>query len=501
MDPVILEKLENCQSLPSLPAVAYQVIEHTKCNDSDSALIANILEKDPALAAKVVALSNSAANMGAMKINSVKDAITRIGLDMTMTLALSFSFAKAMYDKQINTMDHQTFWRRALVSGVLGRVLASKMGQVKPERFFLAGLIQDIGILAFNEIEAERYGALFHNAKKHSELVKLEQKEFSTDHAELGAWLLANWGMPDFYVDLVKNSHNVINGDTDIDKQIVNISGNFAELWVQKDPEHVMSQLIKNNNKCRHFNTKEISDIVDEVSNQLPALNAVFETDVKTPFSIGYLIEEAKQLLVVHNMKLIGDLTKAQKEITEAKANEAQLQEQLKKDILTNVFNRAYIGVVSDRAFKYSSDNNCPLSVMFLDIDHFKQVNDRYGHQAGDIALKQFAKTLVTASGKGCYVGRYGGEEFVILMPCITSDLAMIIAKKVREILQKNPVQIDHGIKVPISASVGIATYIPGQYEFSSAEHLMDAADKTMYQAKKNGRDQALIFNETHLYR
>jgi len=77
----------------------------------------------------------------------------------------------------------------------------------------------------------------------------------------------------------------------------------------------------------------------------------------------------------------------------------------------------------------------------------------------------------------------------------------MIIAKKVREILQKNPVQIDHGIKVPISASVGIATYIPGQYEFSSAEHLMDAADKTMYQAKKNGRDQALIFNETHLYR
>ncbi|MFG1489534.1 HDOD domain-containing protein, partial [Oceanospirillum sp. HFRX-1_2] len=108
MDPVLQDKLENCQTLPSLPAVAYQVIEHAKRSDTDSALIAGILEKDPALSAKVVALSNSAANMGARTIDSVKDAITRIGLDMTMTLALSFSFAKAMYNSQTNTMDHQT---------------------------------------------------------------------------------------------------------------------------------------------------------------------------------------------------------------------------------------------------------------------------------------------------------------------------------------------------------------------------------------------------------
>ncbi|OOV86902.1 sensor domain-containing diguanylate cyclase [Oceanospirillum linum] len=494
MDPVILEKLENCQSLPSLPAVAYQVIEHAKCNDSDSALIASILEKDPALAAKVVALSNSAANMGAMTINSVKDAITRIGLDMTMTLALSFSFAKAMYDKQINTMDHQLFWRRALVSGVLGRVLASKMGQVKPERFFLAGLIQDIGMLAFNEIEAERYGVLFHSAKEHSELVKFEQKEFSTDHAKLGAWLLANWGMPDFYVNLVRNSHNAINKDTHIDEQIVIFSGDFAELWVHKEPSLAMGHLIKKNNKCRLFSTKEISAIVDEVSSQLPVLNEIFATDVKTPFSISRLIEDAKQILVDRNMKLIGDLDKARKDASETKASEEQLKEQLKKDILTNVFNRAYIEIISDRAFRHSSDNSCPLSVMFLDIDHFKQVNDRYGHQSGDIALKQFAKTLVKASGKGCYVGRYGGEEFVIIMPGMAADRAMAIATKIRNILRKNPLQVSQSVKLPISASIGIATFTPGQHEFSSAEHLMDAADKTMYQAKKSGRDRALIF-------
>ncbi|WP_086479386.1 sensor domain-containing diguanylate cyclase [Oceanospirillum sanctuarii] len=494
MDPVLLEKLENCKTLPSLPAVAYQVIEHAKRSDTDSALIAGILEKDPALAAKVVALSNSAANMGARTIDSVKDAITRIGLDMTMTLALSFSFAKAMYDSQTNTMDHQSYWRRCLVSGVLGRVLACKMGQIKPERFFLAGLVQDIGMLALNEIEMDRYGVIFHSADNHSELAKFERSEFGTDHSEVGGWLLDHWGMPNFYVNLVKNSHRSAKEDLHIDEQIVIFSGHFAELWAQDEKPSVMSKLINESNKCKLFNTRQITEIVDEVSAQLPALNEIFETDVQTSFSVGQLIEDAKQQLVVRNMKLMQDLAKARSEASEAKASEEQLKEQLKKDILTGVFNRAYIESISAKAFKHSTENSRPLTVMFLDIDHFKQVNDRYGHQAGDTALKHFARTLVKAAGKGGYVGRYGGEEFVIVMPGVTTDIGLTIAERIRDFLHRNPIKVAAGIMIPICASVGIATHIPGQREFPTAERLMDAADKTMYQAKKSGRDRALVF-------
>lgn len=497
MDPLLLEKLENCKTLPSLPAVAYQVIEHAKRNDSDSALIAEILEKDPALAAKVVALSNSAANMGARTIDSVKDAITRIGLDMTMTLALSFSFAKAMYDSQTNSMDHQIFWRRSLVSGLLGRIIAKKLNQLKPERFFLAGLIQDIGMLAFNEVESDRYGVVFHSAENHSELAMFERSEFSSDHSEVGAWLLNHWGMPDFYVNLVKNSHKKPQKGLKQEEQVVIFSGHFADLWIAEERPSVMTRLMNEANSCKLFTNKDISDIVDQVSAELPALNEIFETDIKTPFTAGSLIEEAKEQLVVRNMKLMQDLAQARSEATEARANEEQLKEQLKKDILTGVFNRAYIESISARAFKHSNDNNRPLTVMFLDIDHFKQVNDRYGHQAGDIALKHFAKILRKAAGKGCYVGRYGGEEFVVIMPGVTTDIGLTIAERIRALLHDNPIKVAAGIMVPICASVGIATHIPGQKEFPSAERLMDAADKTMYQAKKNGRDRALVFGNT----
>lgn len=495
MDQVLLEKLENCKTLPSLPAVAYQVIEQSKRNDTDSALIAGILEKDPALAAKVVALSNSAANMGARTIDSVKDAITRIGLDMTMTLALSFSFAKAMYDSQTNTMDHESFWRRSLVSGVLGRVLAKKLKQEKPERFFLAGLVQDIGMLALNEVEMDRYGVIFHSAANHNELAEFERSQFNCDHSEVGAWLLAHWGMPAFYVNLVKNSHRSANKDLPAEEKIIIFSGHFAELWVHEQKPDLMSRLISESDNCRLFTQREISEIVDEVSAQLPALNEIFETDLQTSFSAAQLIEDAKQELVVRNMRLMQDLAKAKSEASEAKANELQLKEQLKKDILTGVFNRAYIEAISEKAFKHSLQHSRPITVMFLDIDHFKQVNDRYGHQTGDTALRHFAKTLLSTAGKGGYVGRYGGEEFVIILPGVTTDTGLKMAKRIRESLEKNPITTPSGIRVPIRASVGIATHAPGQKEFSTISRLMAAADKTMYQAKKTGRDKALVFD------
>lgn len=494
MDSVLIRTLENCQTLPSLPAVAYQVIEQAKRSDSNSALIAGILEKDPALSAKVVALANSAANMSSRTIDSVQDAITRIGLDMTMTLALSFSFAKAMYSAQVNSMDHNLFWKRCLVSAVLGRVIATKLGQPKPDRFFLAGLIQDIGMLALNEIESDRYGVLFHSAADHQELAQFEKDDFATEHAAVGAWLLERWGMPDFYTSVVRSSHDKCTPSLKVEQKIIIFSSLFAELWVQGNGSDAMSTLMKKSRQCKLFSTQDITTIVNEVAEQLPALNSIFETNIQTDFSTANLIEDAKQQLVVRNMKLMQDLAQAKNDAAEAKASQEQLKDQLKKDILTGLYNRAYIETISARAFKHATDSTRPLTVMFLDIDHFKQVNDRYGHQAGDLALKHFARILVKATGKGSYVGRYGGEEFVVIMPGVTTDIGLTVAARIRDMLQKNPIKITNSVSLPICTSIGIACYIPRQKDFSSAESLLDAADKTMYKAKQSGRDRALVF-------
>lgn len=159
------------------------------------------------------------------------------------------------------------------------------------------------------------------------------------------------------------------------------------------------------------------------------------------------------------------------------------------------MYNRAYIENISAKAFEKVKTANIPLSVMFLDIDHFKQVNDRYGHQAGDLALKLFARILVQVTGKKCYVGRYGGEEFVVIMPGLTSDVALTLANRIREMLKGHPVKVSDNVRLTINTSIGIATQMPNaKNSFASAEALLDAADKTMYHAKNTGRDKALVF-------
>lgn len=495
MDSAFINRLENCQTLPSLPVVAMRVLEEAKKTSSDSRLISDILEKDPALSAKIVALSNSAANMPRTPIVTVRDAITRVGLEMTMTLALSFSFAKAMHNSNLNSMDHELFWRRCLLSAVICRTIAQELKLEKPERFFLAGLIQDIGMLAINELESDRYGVIYHSASNHNELTRYERAEFRVTHPEAGAWLLQRWGMPSFYVDLIKESHGACTAKSTPEEKCIYFSGRFAELWDHNERQELMSELINQSTQCRLFKTEEINQLVDRVTAQLPSVNQIFETNIRTEFTSGALIEEAKQLLVERNFALLQQLTQAKTEVAEAKAQQKNLQDQLKKDLLTGVFNRAYIESISDKAFEKVQSARIPLSVMFLDIDHFKQVNDRYGHHAGDLALKLFARILVQVSGKKCYVGRYGGEEFVVVMPGLTSDVALGLANRIREMLKNHPVKVAENVRLTINASIGIATQMPdAKSSFISAESLLDAADKTMYRAKNTGRDQALVF-------
>jgi len=495
MNQAFVEKLENCQTLPSLPIIAMQVIEHAKKDDSDSALIADILEKDPAMASKIVALANSAANFPRSPIVTVQDAITRMGLDMTMTLALSFSFAKAMHDCNMNSMDHEVFWRRCLVSGLAARTIARHLKLEKPERFFLAGLIQDIGMLAMNEIEPDRYGVVYHSAADHAQLYLFEKAEFGTTHAEAGAWLLDYWGMPEFYVDLIRESHTECDKSSSGETKSIAFACKYAELWVQDNAEEKMSFLISNSDKCQLFSNKEIAEIIDAITAQIPSINNIFETNIETDFSPAELIEEAKHLLVERNLKLMQQLASARSEVKEARASERQLKEQLKKDQLTGVFNRAHIENISEKAFIRASKTGKPLTIMFLDVDHFKQVNDKYGHQMGDYALKIFARALAKYTGKSGYVGRYGGEEFVIVMPDISSDVAMTIAKRLREGLKKTPVKMDNNLRITLQASIGIATHAPGaKRSFNSVDKLLDAADKTMYRAKHTGRDKAIVY-------
>lgn len=154
-------------------------------------------------------------------------------------------------------------------------------------------------------------------------------------------------------------------------------------------------------------------------------------------------------------------------------------------DPLTDIYNRRYFMEAGEEEIKRVQRYEDTLSVLMLDIDHFKKVNDTYGHPAGDAVLENLASLLKNKLRDVDIPGRLGGEEFGILMPNTNKEQALKAADRIRKIIEENTVEFE-GEEISITVSVGIAVY---REEMSDIDELLQEADRALYQAKKRGRN------------
>ncbi len=162
-------------------------------------------------------------------------------------------------------------------------------------------------------------------------------------------------------------------------------------------------------------------------------------------------------------------------------------------DPLTNLLNRRGFGEATTRMIERESKAGRPVTVMIFDIDHFKSVNDRFGHAAGDDVLKVFAQTVTDTLRITDLVGRVGGEEFAALLPCDLEE-AVTAAERVREAFRDSGISIDE-VPLVTTVSIGVATG-PAHTEL---EVLMASADTALYQAKRGGRNRVQAITEEPL--
>ena len=169
--------------------------------------------------------------------------------------------------------------------------------------------------------------------------------------------------------------------------------------------------------------------------------------------------------------------------------HEHSLSKQLEKlafiDDLTGVFNRRKIMELFDREFGRTSRYGSSLTVMMLDIDYFKHVNDKYGHDAGDCVLVEFSRRVKDEIRETDFMGRFGGEEFLVLMPETDSSGALVLAERIKKELDEVPVNIG-STTIKVTASMGISQV---RKDDESKELTLKRADESLYMAKKAGRD------------
>jgi diguanylate cyclase (GGDEF)-like protein len=168
-----------------------------------------------------------------------------------------------------------------------------------------------------------------------------------------------------------------------------------------------------------------------------------------------------------------------------------KLQEYADRDGLTGIANRRYFELRLRDEFVRWHRYGGEVSMLLFDLDHFKRINDQFGHLVGDTVLRVMAERVALAVRAQDVFGRFGGEEFALLLPCTQFSDAMLVAEKVRRAICETPVDA-HGSRVTVTASVGVATARTGIT--TSYEALINEADAALYSAKRQGRNRSVGF-------
>jgi len=166
-----------------------------------------------------------------------------------------------------------------------------------------------------------------------------------------------------------------------------------------------------------------------------------------------------------------------------------QLYREATRDALTGLVNRRVLAKWLDVEIARAQGRGAPLSILLLDLDRFKAINDTYGHLTGDAVLQGFADLLRETLPEYNLVGRYGGEEFMVVLPGCDAKQALTLAEQVRDACHGVTVRGEQGESVPFTVSVGVAQLQAGE----NAETLISRVDGGLYQAKESGRDMAVM--------
>ncbi len=165
-----------------------------------------------------------------------------------------------------------------------------------------------------------------------------------------------------------------------------------------------------------------------------------------------------------------------------------QVREMAIRDDLTGLFNRRHLLEVLNRQKALADRKKVPFSVCYVDLDHFKQINDHYGHEWGDRVLRRFSQVVIADMRDGDYFGRLGGEEFLLILPQSNEEGALLVAERLRKRWSQEQFGQEGGPS-SVSLSVGVAAY----HDNESVDDVLNRADQGLYRAKSSGRNQSQV--------
>ncbi len=496
-----LEDIIACPSLPTLPAIAVELLERTRDPDVDIAEIASLVESDPGLASRILRIVNSSLYGLRSPCTSIHRALTFLGLNAVKSLVLGFSLAEMTRDNEEadSAFDFREFWKNSIFSAVAARQLASHIKVCDPDDAFTGGMFQNMGMFAAYSALGDPYVELVRESQgQHAQLIASEREAMGFTNYHAAAALSKKWNFPDTLVGCIRNIPDPDQADDSCRAmtRTVALGRMLVELMENDDPQ---DQLTRLQSLMHHWFDQECDDlsgVLHSISETAISLAKVLEKDIGTAPDLE-VIRGCAELQNVEFQLAI------QREVEELRQSQIELTSAALTDGLTGVWNRKKFNDDVMKAFEESATLGQPVSVMFIDADKFKLLNDCHGHQIGDAVLIEIAHRLHTSVGTSGSVYRYGGEEFIILIQGWDQERAVRFAEVVRNAIatpQFDVTETDPNVgRLAVTVSIGVSSWNPNQADspaqsFDPARTVREA-DEALYQAKHDGRNCVRAFS------
>ena len=481
--------------LPSPKAIAIRVLEALRKDEDTFAELATIIASDPALTARILKVANSAYYGFSEKVTTPSQAISVIGTKALKNIALSFVIFDSLPPIHQGSFDLDHFWRRAITCGVAAEMLAEMADNVSDD-IFVCALLQDFGVLVLFLSLGSAYTEVFDTKRISGRSLQVEEHErFGYTHAEVAHRVLSSWQLPSSICEPILTHHEPPREEKAGPATILLLADRIGSIYHGNESSRRL--LESRELLARHFGLNEggATALIDRIGERARETIALFDIDTGNMQPISQIMQEANDELARLNYsyeQLVMELTQAKRSAEQMavelkKANDS-LRDLALRDGLTGLYNHRYFQDFLATSLESATRYNHPLSLLLLDIDNFKKVNDMHGHPAGDIVLRELGELLVKLARKCDVVARYGGEEFAVILPETGTSGARVLANRLRRGVEQH--RIHHGTThIPITISIGCTT-TGEDGRICSRSALIARSDCALYTAKRCGRNR-----------
>jgi diguanylate cyclase (GGDEF)-like protein len=496
----ILSFLRSGAELPSPPAIAVRILEETKKEECSLDSLAQIIEADPALALKILRLSNSSYYGLFTKVKTLPRALSVLGLNAVKNIVLSFVLIDNFRKSDENAFNYDLFWRRSVTAAVGADLVCQVTGETN-EDIFLTALLQNIGVLVLYICRQEDYLAVLEETRFYpSSWETVETERFGFNHQDVGTRVLKEWGLHEKIYLPIGHHHSPQKAPQEFAKlsQVLNIADKLSLLYNEDHSAVIIDALKQDFDELFKIRPEEVDALIDTTAEQTVELLSIFEIPPGGMKPFSQILQDANTELGRLNLtyeQLVLQY-KSAKESAEELARELQkanqkLRQLATTDGLTGLYNHRTFQDLLEKRVREANRHKRHLTLALLDLDNFKHVNDSYGHSVGDAVLKAFCAKISSLLRHEDIFARYGGEEFAVILPETDIKGAMQLANRLRKAVAEMVVSIK-GTSLQVTVSIGLSSNHDQRGAYDKKD-LIEASDRALYTAKGEGRNTVRI--------